>query len=110
MPGAPMASASRNAASEFSRACALPPRWAKPRGAVMAPSLPSVPESTCCRYAHRLMSGVVVRGGNAVSRLARFVLQHRALVAVFWLILLVAGGVTSSTTVNRLVIDFSLPG
>ena len=45
-----------------------------------------------------------------MTRLARFVLQHRALVAVFWLVALVAGGATSSTTVSRLIVDFSLPG
>lgn len=45
-----------------------------------------------------------------MTRLARFVLQHRALVAVFWLVLLVAGAATSATTVGRLTVDFSLPG
>jgi RND superfamily putative drug exporter len=45
-----------------------------------------------------------------MTRLARFVLQHRALVAIFWLVLLVAGGATSATTVDRLTVDFSLPG
>jgi RND superfamily putative drug exporter len=45
-----------------------------------------------------------------VTRLAGFVLRHRALVAVFWLVLLVAGGATSATTVDRLTVDFSLPG
>jgi RND superfamily putative drug exporter len=45
-----------------------------------------------------------------VTRLARFVLRHRALVAVFWLVALIAGGATSSTTVSRLIVDFSLPG
>jgi RND superfamily putative drug exporter len=45
-----------------------------------------------------------------VSRLARFVLRHKALVGVFWLIALLAGGATSSTTVSRLIVDFSLPG
>jgi RND superfamily putative drug exporter len=45
-----------------------------------------------------------------VTRLTRFVLRHRALVAVFWLVLLVAGGATSATTVDRLTVDFSLPG
>ena len=42
--------------------------------------------------------------------LARFVLRHKALVAVFWLVALIAGGATSSTTVSRLTVDFSLPG
>src|SRR5689334_7129965 len=45
-----------------------------------------------------------------MSRLARFVLAHRLWVAVFWLLLLVAGGATSKTTTDRLTVDFSLPG
>ena len=43
-------------------------------------------------------------------RLARFVLRHKALVAVFWLLAMLAGGATSSQTVDRLTVDFSLPG
>ncbi len=43
-------------------------------------------------------------------RLAHFVLRHKALVAVFWLVAMVAGGATAGTTVERLVVDFSLPG
>jgi RND superfamily putative drug exporter len=45
-----------------------------------------------------------------VTRLTRFVLRHRAWVGVFWLVALLAGGATSSTTVSRLIVDFSLPG
>jgi RND superfamily putative drug exporter len=45
-----------------------------------------------------------------VTGLARFVLRHHALVAVFWLLAFVAGGATSATTVDRLTVDFSLPG
>jgi RND superfamily putative drug exporter len=45
-----------------------------------------------------------------VTRLARFVLAHRVWVAVFWLLLLIAGGATSKTTTDRLTVDFSLPG
>ncbi len=45
-----------------------------------------------------------------MPRLAAFVLRHRALVAGFWLLAFLAGGATSSTTVNRLTVDFSLPG
>jgi RND superfamily putative drug exporter len=48
--------------------------------------------------------------GDHVPGLARFVLRHKALVAIFWLVALVAGGATSSTTVSRLIVDFSLPG
>ena len=43
-------------------------------------------------------------------RLAELVLRRKALVAVFWLVALLAGGATSSTTIDRLSFDFSLPG
>ena len=43
-------------------------------------------------------------------RLGSFVLRHRAMVAILWLIALIAGGATSSKTVSRLTVDFSLPG
>ena len=43
-------------------------------------------------------------------RLTDFVLRHKALVAVFWLLVMVAGGATSSQTAERLSFDFSLPG
>ncbi len=42
--------------------------------------------------------------------LARFVLRRKALVGVFWLIVMAAGGITAGTTVDRLTVDFSLPG
>ncbi len=43
-------------------------------------------------------------------RLGNFVLRHKALVAVVWLIIFIAGGATSSKTIDRLTVDFSLPG
>ncbi|MBW3641101.1 MAG: MMPL family transporter, partial [Actinobacteria bacterium] len=43
-------------------------------------------------------------------RLAQFVLRHKMLVALFWLVAMLAGGATSGTTVDRLSFDFSLPG
>ncbi len=41
---------------------------------------------------------------------AEFVLRHRRWVMIFWVVMMVAGGVTSGTTSDRLTIDFSLPG
>jgi RND superfamily putative drug exporter len=43
-------------------------------------------------------------------RLAEFVLRHRRLVMVFWLVMFVVGGVAAGQTSKRLVVDFSLPG
>jgi putative drug exporter of the RND superfamily len=45
-----------------------------------------------------------------VVALARFVVRHRALVALLWLAALVAGAATAGTTTSRLTVDFSLPG
>src|SRR4051812_46918520 len=45
-----------------------------------------------------------------MTRLAGFVLRHRRLVIVFWLLLLVAGGAGSGQLSHRLKVDFSLPG
>ncbi|HVE73641.1 MAG TPA: MMPL family transporter [Mycobacteriales bacterium] len=45
-----------------------------------------------------------------MTRLAEFVLRHRLLVVIAWLVAMVAGGATSATTVERLTVDFSLPG
>ncbi len=42
--------------------------------------------------------------------LAKFVLRHKALVGLFWLVAMMAGGATSGTTIDRLSFDFSLPG
>jgi putative drug exporter of the RND superfamily len=42
--------------------------------------------------------------------LARFVLRHRLLVTLFWLVALVTGAGTAGLTTERLTIDFSLPG
>ena len=43
-------------------------------------------------------------------RLAEFVLRHRRLVMVFWLLMFVVGIGAASQVTNRLTVDFSLPG
>lgn len=45
-----------------------------------------------------------------MRRWAEFVLHHRRLVMLFWLLVIVAGAGLSSTVNDRLTIDFSLPG
>ncbi len=45
-----------------------------------------------------------------MRRLTEFVLAHKALVVITWLVLLVGGGAASGATAERLVIDFGLPG
>ena len=45
-----------------------------------------------------------------VERLSDQVLRHRAVVAAFWLLVALAGGLLAPTTVDRLSYDFALPG
>src|SRR4051794_20350943 len=45
-----------------------------------------------------------------MRRIAEFVLRHRRLVGLTWLIIVIAGVALVQKTNNRLVIDFSLPG
>ncbi|WP_138758263.1 MMPL family transporter [Modestobacter altitudinis] len=45
-----------------------------------------------------------------MESLARFVLRHRLLVVLGWLVLFVAGGVAAGPVTDRLTFDFSLPG
>jgi RND superfamily putative drug exporter len=45
-----------------------------------------------------------------MRRLGEFVLRHRALVVVFWLLILLAGGWASGKATERLTISFALPG
>ena len=47
---------------------------------------------------------------SVLGRLAGFVLNHRRMVIVFWLVLLVLGGMASGQVSKRLSFDFSLPG
>ncbi|GAB6902107.1 MMPL family transporter [Kineosporia succinea] len=45
-----------------------------------------------------------------MSRLTDTVLRHRLLVALVWLVVAVAGAATAATTVDRLSLEFQLPG
>ncbi len=45
-----------------------------------------------------------------MERLAEFVLRHRRLVGLTWVVLFLAGGAAASQLSNRLTFDFSLPG
>ncbi|HTX00172.1 MAG TPA: MMPL family transporter [Acidimicrobiales bacterium] len=47
---------------------------------------------------------------NLFGRVARFVLAHRRVVIVAWLVVFVAGAASASHLSNRLSVDFSLPG
>ena len=45
-----------------------------------------------------------------MQALTRFVLRHKALVAISWLVIAVAGAVTISGTTHRMTNDFAMPG
>ena len=45
-----------------------------------------------------------------MSSLTRFVLRHKALVALFWMVVAVAGVLTVSGTTHRMTNNFSMPG
>src|SRR6476469_5706656 len=45
-----------------------------------------------------------------MRRIAEFVLRHRRLVGLTWVVIIVAGVLLTQRTNDRLVIDFSLPG
>ncbi len=47
---------------------------------------------------------------NPMSSLTRFVLRHKALVALFWMVVAVAGVLTVSGTTHRMTNNFSMPG
>ena len=42
--------------------------------------------------------------------LTRFVLRHKALVALFWVVVAAVGVMTISGTTHRMTNDFSMPG
>jgi RND superfamily putative drug exporter len=50
------------------------------------------------------------RHHQTVTKIADFVLRHRRLVLLSWLVILLAGGFAASRTASRLTFDFSLPG
>ncbi|MDQ1666694.1 MAG: putative drug exporter of the superfamily [Actinomycetota bacterium] len=45
-----------------------------------------------------------------MTRLAEFVLRHRRLVLLFWVVIVPIGVVSAAKTAERLTLDFSLPG
>jgi putative drug exporter of the RND superfamily len=55
-------------------------------------------------------TGTDTRGSGVLGGLARFVLAHRKLVALFWLVAFIAGVIATPHVQNRLSVDFSLPG
>src|SRR5215470_9880709 len=48
--------------------------------------------------------------GDPMPSLTRFVLRHKALVALFWLAVAVAGAMTVGGTTHRMTNNFSMPG
>src|ERR1700753_3116042 len=50
------------------------------------------------------------KGRPEMQALTRFVLRHKAIVALTWLLLAVAGVMTISGTTHRMTNDFSMPG
>jgi RND superfamily putative drug exporter len=54
--------------------------------------------------------GAAIDERGTIVRLARFVLAHRRLVMVGWLVVFLAGAVGASHVSKRLSLDFSLPG
>jgi RND superfamily putative drug exporter len=53
---------------------------------------------------------LVIDERSTIVRLARFVLAHRRVVMVGWLVVFLAGAVGASHVSKRLALDFSLPG
>ncbi|MDX6360336.1 MAG: putative drug exporter of the superfamily, partial [Nocardioidaceae bacterium] len=45
-----------------------------------------------------------------MRRLGEFVLRHRLLIVVGWVLVMVAGGAVAGTVTNRMTVNFSLPG
>jgi RND superfamily putative drug exporter len=45
-----------------------------------------------------------------MQALTRFVLRHKALVALAWLVVAVAGAATIGGTTHRMTNDFAMPG
>lgn len=55
-------------------------------------------------------TGSALYADSRTARLARFVLKHRRVVMVGWLVVFLAGAVSASQISKRLELDFSLPG
>src|SRR5712672_134509 len=55
-------------------------------------------------------AGLRCEGRPEMQALTRFVLRHKALVALTWLLVAVAGVMTISGTTHRMTNDFSMPG
>jgi putative drug exporter of the RND superfamily len=55
-------------------------------------------------------NGSAIDERSAIARMARFVLAHRRMVMVGWLVVFLAGAMSASHVSKRLAIDFSLPG
>ena len=51
-----------------------------------------------------------IEAQSKTARLARFVLAHRRIVIVGWLVIFLAGAIGASHVSKRLSVDFSLPG
>jgi RND superfamily putative drug exporter len=45
-----------------------------------------------------------------MNRITRFVLGHKVMISIAWLVLAAVGGATAGTTTNRLTGDFTVPG
>jgi RND superfamily putative drug exporter len=74
-----------------------PPTSDSPHAGKQAPHLPAAEPSS-------------IEEGTPIARLTRFVLAHRRLVIIGWLVVLLAGAAGASHVSGRLQLDFSLPG
>ena len=59
---------------------------------------------------HRAVASPEQKGITRVERLSHFVLAHKRLVALSWLVIFIAGMIATPHVTNRLSTEFSLPG